>query len=99
MLVMTADMHLQAVVKLREALGGKESKRVEAMESILAHEMQLLENLKGGEALAHHLEDQYLEALCAVISASSPPQKVVKAIEQVKSSIREYRVLLAAKIK
>lgn len=87
---------LQTIEKLGEEVSVSET-RQKALEKILEHEMKLLNSLKDGKALAQHLEDQYLEALCAVIMDAKPSAELQEAIARVRENVAEYRALLAAR--
>lgn len=91
----TQKSRVQAIEKLGEEVADS-SRREQALEDILEHEMQLLDSLKGGEALAQHLEDQYLEALCTIISDARPSEQMAAAMASVRANVVEYRKLLEA---
>lgn len=63
----------------------------EMMRGMLDHEMQLLDSLKGGEALASHMEDFYLEALCTLISDAGEHKDAAAVMVSVREDIQRYR--------
>lgn len=90
-----SSLWLQLIEEWSEKLSSEDAASA-ALQTILEHEMLLLESLKGGDALAQHMEDFYLESLCKLVATFTDDDAVAAVLQGVREKLQRWREAAAA---